>query len=308
MIQDLKTYLDVTFKIKDLGSLGFFLGIEAHRTKEGLNLCLRKYALDILNEAGFLGCKPASTPMVPSHILSKSNGTPLTDASTYKRLVGRLLYLTATRPDIAYSVQQLSQFVDSPSTHHITATHRVLRYIKKAPRQGLFYPQNNDMKLNIFSNSDWASCTETRKSITGFYIFLGAALVSRRSKKQVTVSRSSSEAEYKALASTVCEAQWLITLLRDLLLTLSKPAAVFCDSKSAIATTKNHVFHERTKHIDIDCHVVRERVTQGLIKLLAVPSSARIADGFTKALPISMFYSFISKLGIQDLHTPAYGG
>ncbi|XP_031104380.1 uncharacterized protein LOC116007854 [Ipomoea triloba] len=137
----------------------------------------------------------------------------------------------------------------------MAAAHRVLRYIKKAPGQGLFYPKNNGNQLNVFSDSDWASCTETRRSITGFCVFLGPALISWRSKKQATVSRSSSEAEYRALAATVCEVQWITSLLRELQVQPSKPAAVFCDSKSAIAIAENHVFHERTKHIDIDCHI-----------------------------------------------------
>ncbi|XP_019189875.1 PREDICTED: uncharacterized protein LOC109184335 [Ipomoea nil] len=307
-IKELKCFLDTTFKIKDLGSLGYFLGIEAHISNDGLNLYQRKYALDILNEEGFLSCKPASTPMVPGHQLQKEGGTLLQDSSSYRRLVGRLLYLTATRPDITYAVQQLSQFVDTPTNEHLVAAHRVLRYIKKAPGQGIFYPRNGAMQLNVFSDSDWASCPETRRSVTGFCIFLGTAPVSWRTKKQATVSRSSSEAEYRALAATVCEVQWIITLLHDLQIEMIRPAAIFCDNKSAIAIGENHVFHERTKHIEIDCHIVREKVSQGLVKLLSVSSCGQVADGFTKALPTSLFQLFLSKLGTQDLHAPTYGG
>ncbi|XP_019167288.1 PREDICTED: uncharacterized protein LOC109163021 [Ipomoea nil] len=270
----------------------------------GLNLCQRRYALEILDEAGFTDCKPVHTPMVPGVRLTKDGGTILSDASGFRRLVGRLLYLTATRPDITFAVQQLSQYVDAPTTEHLAAAHRVLPYIKKAPGQGLFYPKLNDMHLNVFSDSDWGSCSDTRRSITGFCIFLGSALISWRSKKQATVSRSSSEAEYRALAATVCEIQWITTLLRDLRIRLHKPAALFCDNKSEIAIGENHVFHERTKHLDIDCHIVREKLNQGVIKLLSVSSSAQVADGFTKALPISSFQTFVSKLGVQDLHTP----
>ncbi|XP_019192738.1 PREDICTED: uncharacterized protein LOC109187038 [Ipomoea nil] len=135
--------------------------------------------------------------------LSHGDGTPLEDASSYRRLVGRLLNLTATRPDLTFAIQQLSQFIDAPADKHLSATQR-------------------------------AACSETRKSITEYCIFLGLALISWRAKKQVTVSRSSSEAEYRALAATV---------------ELSKPATIFCDNKSAIVIAENHVFHERTKHI-----------------------------------------------------------
>ncbi|XP_019161991.1 PREDICTED: uncharacterized protein LOC109158510 [Ipomoea nil] len=305
LIQELKCFLDATFKIKDLGSLGYFLGIEAHISNERLNLCQRKYALDILNEAGFLSCKPVSTPMVPGHQFQKEGGTLLEDANSYRRLVGRLLCLTATRPDITYAVQQLSQFVDTPTNEHLVAAHYVLRYIKKALGQGIFYPRNGAMQLNVFSDYDWATCPETRKSVTSFCIFLDSALVSWRTKKQATISRSSSEAEYRALAATVCEVQWITSLLYDLQVELIRHAAIFCDNKSAIAIGENHVFHERTKHIEIDCHIVCEKVSQGLVKLLSISSSGQIADGFTKALPISLFQNFVSKLGTQDLHAPA---
>ncbi|XP_019167155.1 PREDICTED: uncharacterized protein LOC109162905 [Ipomoea nil] len=258
MIEDLKSWLDDAFKIKDLGELGYFLGIEARRDDSSLNLCHRKYALDILSEAGFLGCKPINSLMVPGYHLHHDDGTILSGISSYRRLVGCLLYLTATRPDITYVVQQLSEFIDAPTDKHLSAAHR-------------------------------AACIESRKSITGYCIFLGSALVSWKAKKQVTVSQSSSEAEYRALASTVCEVQWITFLLQDLQAPLQKPATLFHDNKSAIAITENHVFHERTKHIEIDCHLVWEKVSNGLIKLLPVSSSNQIADGFTKLLPIALF-------------------
>ncbi|XP_019190294.1 PREDICTED: uncharacterized protein LOC109184712 [Ipomoea nil] len=206
-ITDLKSFLDETFSIKDLGKVGYFLGIEAVMNSSGLHLSQRKYALDILTEEGFLECKPVNTPMVPGHQLQHDDGVPLADVSKYRRLVGRLLYLTATRPDIAYTVQQLSQYIDAPTDSHLSAAHRVLRYIKSSLGQGLFYPKGVDLQLNVFSDSDWASCVDTRKSITGYCIFLGTSLISWKSKKQATVSRSSSEAEYRALATTVCEVQ-----------------------------------------------------------------------------------------------------
>ncbi|XP_019155291.1 PREDICTED: uncharacterized protein LOC109152179 [Ipomoea nil] len=152
----------------------------------------------------------------------------------------------------------------------MAAAHRVLRYIKGSPGRGLFYPANTILKLKSFLGLDWGTCTETRKSVMGFCIFLGSSLISWRSKKQATVSKSSSEAKYRALAMTAFELQWLNMLLQDLHVTTTDPAVVFCDSKSAIAIAENHVFHERTKHIEIDCHVVRERVARGLIKLLSV--------------------------------------
>ncbi|XP_031108680.1 uncharacterized protein LOC116013171 [Ipomoea triloba] len=234
-IKDLKQLLDRSFKIKDLGALNYFLGIEAFRSSKGINICQRKYALEILQENGFLEAKPSRTPSVPGQKLNNLEGTLIEQPEIFRRLVGKLLYLTNTRPDIAHAVQQLSQFVDKPRDSHLVATHRVLRYIKGSPGKGLFYPANPNFKLQGFSDSDWANCIKSRKSITGYCIYLGESLISWKTKKQATVSRSSSEAEYRALASTTCEIQWLKYLLADLNSEIHSPVALFCDNNSAMA-------------------------------------------------------------------------
>ncbi|XP_019171136.1 PREDICTED: uncharacterized protein LOC109166695 [Ipomoea nil] len=281
---------------------------EAFRSTQGLNLCQRKYTLDILKEYGFLEAKPACTPITAGQKLTSTEGTKLDNPEVYRRLIGKLLYLTNTRPDITYAVQQLSQFVDQPRDIHLVAAHRILRYLKWAPGKGLFYSAKSHLKLYGFSDSDWATCAETRKSITGFCIYLGESLISWKTKKQATVSRSSSEAEYRALASSVCEIQWLLYLMADLKVHPASPSVLFCDNQSAIAIGENHVFHERTKHIEIDCHVVKQKVNEGVVKLLSIPSKEQTADGFTKALPKPSFDVFHSKLGLQDIHAPTYGG
>ncbi|XP_019195815.1 PREDICTED: uncharacterized protein LOC109189657 [Ipomoea nil] len=305
-ITELKNFLDKVFKIKDLGHLNYFLGIEAFRTPNGLNLCQRKYTLEILQENGFLDAKPTSTPVTTSQKLSSLEGTALAKPEDFRRLVGKLLYLTNTRLEISFAVQQLSQFVDKPMDTHLMAAHRVLRYLKGSPGKGLFYPSHSQLKLQGFSDSDWATCSETRKSITGYCIFVGESLISWKTKKQVTVSRSSSEAEYRVLASTVCEIQWLLYLLEDLKVKPNSPTTLFCDNLSVIAIGENHVFHGRTKHIEIDCHVVKQKVNEKVIKLLSIPSQKQLADGFTKSLPRLNFDVFHSKLGLQDIHAPAY--
>ncbi|XP_019163183.1 PREDICTED: uncharacterized protein LOC109159538 [Ipomoea nil] len=307
-INELKEFLDKSFRIKDLGLLNFFLGIEAVRTADGISLFQRKYTLEILKENGFLEAKPASTPATTGLKLVSLEGVPLDNPEIYRRLIGKLLYLTNTRPDISHAVQQLSQFVDMPTNIHLTAAHRVFRYLKGSPGKGLFYHANSHVQLKGFPDSDWANCIESRKSITGFCIYLGDNLISWKTKKQATVSKSSSEAEYRALASTVCEVQWLHYLLADLSVKFDAATPLFCDNLSAIAIGENHVFHERTKHIEIDCHIVKQKVHEGLIKLLPVSSQKQIADGFTKALPKPAFEIFHSKLGIHDIHVPAYGG
>lgn len=234
--------------------------------------------------------------------LTHNDSPLLSENSGFRSLVGKLIYLTITRPDITFPVQQLSQFLDSPTEQHLKAAHRLLRYIKGTSGQGLFYPSNTQLELKAFVDSDWAGCSETRRSVTGYCAFLGGALISWKAKKQTTVSKSSAEAEYRALASLVCELQWLVYLCRDLQLEEQTPIKVFCDSKSAIHIAENPVFHERTKHIEIDCHIVRERVLDGTIKLMPVRTDLQLADIFTKALDFKRMKSLLDTLGVHNIY------
>lgn len=193
-ITTVKQVLDSKFRIKDLGALRFFLGFEVARSKQGLILNQRKYTLELLEDSGILAAKPSTTLSDPSVRLSSEGGTPYSDQFAYRRLIGRLLYLTNTQPDIVFSVQQLSQFVSKPLETHFQAVVCVLKYLKTAPAHGLFFPASNQLNLSVFSDSDWACCVDTRRSITGYCVFIGSALVSWKSKKQNTVTRSSLEA------------------------------------------------------------------------------------------------------------------
>lgn len=177
-IKDLKHALSTKFKMKDLGPLKYFLGLEVARNSTGISLCQRKYALDLLVETGYIGSKPSSIPTEPNLKISKDDIDLLDDPTSYRRLVGRLLYLTITRPDLCYSVNRLSQFMGAPRTRHLQVALRILQYIKRTTGQGLHFPSSSFVQIKGFSDVDQGTCPDTRRSLTGFCIFLASSLVS----------------------------------------------------------------------------------------------------------------------------------
>ncbi|KAK8947338.1 hypothetical protein KSP39_PZI006915 [Platanthera zijinensis] len=309
---EVKQHLGTVFQTKDLGPLRYFLGLEVARRPDGLVLSQRKYCLDLLHDAGYSGCKPINTPMDVNHKLctqASNSDLLLENPEYYRRLVGKLIYLTVTRPDISFAVGIVSRYMHSSRKFHLHAVERILRYLKTAPGQGLVYkPSPTAPTLVSYSDADYAGSLDDRRSTSGFCTYFGGHLITWQSKKQAVVARSSAKAEYRAMASVVSELTWLESLLTDLGVRLHSPALLFCDSQAAIHIAKNPVFHERTKHIEVDCHFIREKVQMKKIDLKHVPGTEQVADVLTKALPSSLFYQFLSKLGAYDLYAPACGG
>ncbi|XP_058222244.1 uncharacterized mitochondrial protein AtMg00810-like [Rhododendron vialii] len=303
-IRRLQEFLSSKFQLKNLGKLKYFVGIEVARSAKGIFINQRKYVLDILADAGQSGCCPASSPMEQHLKLSTDFGDPISDPSSYRWLIGRLIYLTISRPDITFAVNLLNQFMHTPWVPHFDAAIRILRYLKGSVSHGLLFSSSSALSLTGYTDSDWASCPMTRRSTTGYFITLGTNPVSWRTKKQSVVSRSSAEAEYRAMASTTCELLWLHTLLHNLAVPLSSPITLHCDNQAALHIARNPIFHERSEHIEIDCHLIRERVQQGLLHLQHIASADQLADVFTKALGVDHFRILTSKLGITSLHAP----
>jgi Reverse transcriptase (RNA-dependent DNA polymerase) len=306
-IKRVKEYLKREFDIKDLGQLSYFLGIEIAHSSKGLFLSQRKYVLNLLKETGKVGAKPASTPMETNIKLGLENGEPLTDIGQYQRLVGKLIYLTVTRPDIAYAVSVVSQFMHAPRTSHLSAIDRILRYLKSTPGQGIWMKKNNSNEVVGFSDADWAGSCD-RKSTTEFCTFVGGKLVTWKSKKQSVVARSSAEAEYRAMASTASELTWIKHLLCDMKIDHRGTTKIFCDNQAARHIASNPIFHERTKHIEVDCHFIREKVQSGEIETPFVRSQEQLADIFTKALDKASHQKLLSKLGSINLFEPNLRG
>jgi hypothetical protein len=260
--------------MKDLGTLHHFLGITVERCSPGMFLHQRQYTVDVLDRAGMAECKPCATPVDTQGKLS-AIGPPVADPTGYRSLAGALQYLFFTRPDIAYVVQQVCLHMHDPREPHLTALKRILRYLRGTLDFGLLLRQSSTMELRVYTDADWAGCPDTRRSTSGYAVFLGNNLISWSSKRQPVVSRSSAEAEYRVVANGVAEATWFRQLLHELHSPLTTSTLVFCDNVSAVYLSTNPVQHQRTKHVEIDLHFVRERVAYGAVRVLHVPTTSQ---------------------------------
>ncbi|KAH9668854.1 protein kinase domain-containing protein [Citrus sinensis] len=260
----LKVFLQHHFEMKDLGQLSFFLGLEVLSNSSGYYLSQAKYTSDLLARAGLTDSQITSTPLDPNIKFVPSNGTPLSDATLYRQLVGTVIH--------------------------------IMRYLKGIMFHDLHFLTNSSLELHCFSNFDWASDPIDRHSTTEICFFLGDSLISWCSKKQSFVALSTTEAEYRALANATQEVVWLRRLLRDMGVTFNGATSLYCDNKSAIEITHNDVFHERTKHVETYCHFIRQYCAQGTIQLQFVCSRDNTSDLFTKSLLPSRFGDLVYKL------------
>lgn len=296
------------FSMTDSGQISSFLGISAKYNDKVLFLSQSTYAKEILIRVGMHECKPVSAPVNLKSKLAEDEGKSVTNPTEYRSLAGALQYLTFTRPDISYAVQQICLFMHDPREPHLQALRRILRYVQGTKEHGVQLLKHQNMKMTAYTDADWAGCPSTRRSTSGFCVFLGDNLVSWSAKRQATVSRSSAEAEYKGVANAVAETCWLRNLLLELHCPITQATMVYCDKVSAVYLSSNPVQHQRTKHIEIDIHFVREKVQMGQVRVHHIPSSQQYADIFTKGLPSSLFTSFRSSLGVSTPHARTEGG
>ncbi|XP_021771481.1 uncharacterized protein LOC110735599 [Chenopodium quinoa] len=233
-IAKLKGKLFLEFEMKDLGSLKYFLGIEVLRSKKGTFIFQRKYVLDLLTETGMIDCKPIDTPLMINHGLQIIEGGDSVDRKLYQRLVGKLIYLSHTRPDMAYAVGVVSRFMHKPQKQHLEAVYRILRYLKKAPGRGVLYEKHGHLDLHAFTDVDWGGDRDSRKSTSGYFTLVGGNLVSWKSKRQKVVAMSSAEAEFKGIGKGITEVLWLRKLVSALGYKPKKSCKLYCDNKAAI--------------------------------------------------------------------------
>lgn len=301
-ISKLQNLLHSTFHMKDLGQLTYFLGLEVHHQPQGIFLNQHKYIMDLVQLGGLTNTNSVDTPMEINVKYRRDEGELLEDPTLYRKLVGSLIYLTITRPDISYAVHIVSKFMQAPRHLHLSAVRRIIRYILGTPSRGLFFPTGSSLKLQAYSDADWAGCPDTRKSTTGWCMFLGDALISWKCKKQDSVSKSSTEAEYRAMSTACSEIIWLRGLLTELGFSQDQPTPLHADNTSAIQIAANPVYHERTKHIEVDCHSIREAYDRQVITLPHISTTLQITDIFTKSMTRQQHNFLVSKLMLVDLH------
>jgi histone deacetylase 1/2 len=290
------------FTVKDLGDLHYFLGIEVSRLQHGLSLSQHQYALELLARAGMSKCSPSPMPMSSTDRCATVGDVLSTDdATTYRSLVGGLQYLALTRPDIAYAVNRVCQYLHDPRSSHWSAVKRILRYVRGSLSHGLFIQPARSSVLTAYSDADWAGNLDDRRSTGGYALFYGSTLIAWSAKKQSTVSRSSTESEYKVVADATAEVIWVEALLKELGVRQASPSILWCDNIGATYLSSNPVFHARTKHIEIDYHFVRERVARRLLRIQFISSKDQIADIFTKPLPLPLYSECKRNLNMHSI-------
>ncbi|KAK9057120.1 hypothetical protein SSX86_024487 [Deinandra increscens subsp. villosa] len=288
------------FSIKDLGLLHHFLGIEVIHTTQGLFLSQHRLIQYVLTQFHMDGAKDVMTPLSISDPLVPMDSSPTVDATPYRRLVGSLQYLAFTRPDISFAINKLSQFMHASRQSHLQAIKRVLRYLKGSIHHGLFLRRHSPLKLSAFSDSDWGGVHDAGRSTTAYVLYLGTNVISWKSARQKSVSRSSTEAEYKALANATAELLWVKNLLHELGISITTSPTLFCDNTGATYLCANPVYHSRMKHVALDYHFVRELITAGQLRVFHVNSHDQLADMLTKPLSRALFLRNRSKIGVSD--------
>lgn len=302
LIDDFKCSMKKNFAMTDLGKMRYFLGVEVTQDSRGIFIAQQKYAKEILSRFGMEQCNMVCNPIVPGNRLSKDESRKRVDATNFKQMVGCLMYLLATRPDLAYAICLIARYMERPTEMHFAAAKRILRYLKGSLQYGILYRKGElSCELEGWSDSDYAGDVDDRKSTSGYVYRLGSGAISWSSKKQAIVTLSTTEAEFVAASSCACQGIWLRKILHHLCQTQRSCTKIYCDNSSSIKLSKNPILHGRCKHIDVRFHFLRDLTKDGTIELVHCTSEDQIADIFTKPLKLESFCKLRAKLGICEM-------
>nr|GFC32073.1 retrovirus-related Pol polyprotein from transposon TNT 1-94 [Tanacetum cinerariifolium] len=282
-----------------MGKISFFLRLHISQNSRGIFINQSKYALESLKKYGFESCNPVDTPMVEKSKLDEDREGKVVDPSHYRGMIGTLLYLTASRPDLQFAICMCARYQARPTKKHVHTVKRIFQYLRRTVNQGLWYPKDFFVALTAFADADHAGCQDTRRSTSGSVQFLGERLISWSSKRQNSAAISSTEAEYIALSGCCAQILWMRSQLSDHGLVFNK-IPMYCDNKSDIALCCNKVQHSRSKHIDIRYHFIKEQVEQGVIELYFINTEYQLADLFIKALGRDRIEFLTNNLGMRS--------
>ncbi|GJU36003.1 putative ribonuclease H-like domain-containing protein [Tanacetum coccineum] len=299
MVKDFEDLMQKEFKMSSMGELTFFLGLQVKQSNGGIFLSQDKYVKDILNKFDFRTIKPASTPIEAHKSLGKDEEGEDVDVHLYRSMIGCLMYLTASRPDIMFAVCLCARFQVTPKVSHLHAVKRIFRYLKHQPKLGLWYPKDSPFHLEAFSDSDYAGDNHDRRSTSGGCQYLGRRLVSWQCKKQTIVAISSTEAEYVAAASCCAQVLWMQNQLLDYGFNFMN-TEIHIDNESTICIVRNPVLHSKTKHIQIRHHFIRDCYEQRLINVVKVHTDDNVADLLTKGFDLARFNFLVVTIGMMN--------
>ncbi|GJY28362.1 putative ribonuclease H-like domain-containing protein [Tanacetum coccineum] len=288
------------FQMSSMGELTFFLGLQVKQKEDGIFISQDKYVTEILKKFGFTDVKTASTPMETQKALLKDEDGEEVDVHLYRSMIGSLMYLTSSRPDIMFAVCACARYQVNPKVSHLHAVKRIFRYLKGQPKLGLWYPKDSPFDLVAYTDSDYAGASLDRKSTTGGCQFLGCRLISWQCKKQTVVANSTTEAEYVAALSCCGQVLWIQNQLLDYGYNFMH-TKIYIDNESTICIVKNPVFHSKTKHIKIRHHFIRDSNEKKLIQMIKIHTDKNVADLLTKAFDVSRFQYLIASIGMLNL-------
>ncbi|GJU02524.1 retrovirus-related pol polyprotein from transposon TNT 1-94 [Tanacetum coccineum] len=292
--------MHIKFEMFMMGELKFFLGIQIYQSPRGIFINQAKYAQEILKKHGMTSFDSVGTPIATKPLDADLSETPI-DQTKNHSIVGALMYLIESRPDIVHATSYCARYQARPTEKHLKEVRRIFRYLKNTINMGLWYLKDTGFELTAFSDSNHAGCLNSHRSISGGIQFLGGdKLVSWSSKKQDYTSMSSAEAEYVSLSACCAQVLWLRTQLTDYGFHFDQ-IHMYYDSKAAIAISCNPVQHSRTKHIDVRYHFIKEYVEKGIVELFFVGNEYQLADLFTKALSEDRFKNLVRRLGMRCL-------
>jgi hypothetical protein len=302
MMSELKNSMKEKFSMTDLGKMKYFLGVEVIQCDQGIFIHQHKYSSEVLKRFGMEECNQVCSPIVPGCRLVKDETGKASNATLYKQMIGCLMYLLATRPDMTFSVCLAARYMERPTEMHVAAVKRVLRYLKGTLNLGILYKcrADNELMMQGWTDSDYAGDHDDRKSTSGYIFTMGSSAISWSSKKQPIVTLSTTEAEFVSAAACACQCMWLRNILNHLDVKQDKSTKINCDNSSSIKLSKNPIMHGRCKHIDVRFHFLRDLTKEGIIELTFCKSQDQLADIMTKALKLDTFCKLREGIGMCD--------